>query len=351
MTDGHLVERRYTAADFDYPLPDALIAQTPSAERGASRLLVVDRADAPPLSDGRFTDILDRIPPGDLLVVNSTRVRHARLHGRRPSGGPAEVLLIHPAAEDGWIAMGSPGSALRPGKRITLSPEVAIETVAVHDDGTRTVRFVGMPAAEAIARFGALPLPPYIDRAPTSDDEVRYQTVYAEREGSVAAPTAGLHFTAELLESLQARGVKIAALDLEVGPGTFRPVEGDDVAAHPMHAEQYTIPAALARAVAECRARRGSVWAVGTTVVRALESAAQADGTVREGSGETRLLIAPGYHFRAVDHLLTNFHLPRSTLLMLVAAFAGYDRMMTAYRHAIAAGYRFYSYGDAMLIL
>jgi S-adenosylmethionine:tRNA ribosyltransferase-isomerase len=261
------------------------------------------------------------------------------------------VLLIHPAPDDSWMAMGSPGSAMKPGKRIALSPDVAIETISVAEDGLRRVRFVGMPAAEAIARFGQLPLPPYIDRDPTVDDESRYQTVYAEREGSVAAPTAGLHFTEAILDALRARGVVIATLDLEVGPGTFRPVEGEDVRAHPMHAEQYEIPAAAAEAIAACRARGGKVWAVGTTVVRALESAANDDGTVRAGPGETSLLIAPGFDFRVVDHLLTNFHLPRSTLLMLVAAFAGYDLMMTAYRHAVAAGYRFYSYGDCMVIL
>ncbi len=359
MTEGSATQRSYAASDFNYPLPEALIAQTPTAERGASRMLVVDRAagaaagamPASPLRDASFADIVDLIPPGDLVVVNTTRVRHARLHGTRPSGGPAEVLLIHPAPDDTWIAMGSPGSAMRPGKRITLSADVAIETITVHPDGTRRVRFVGMPAAEAIARFGVLPLPPYITREPTAADESRYQTVYAEREGSVAAPTAGLHFSDTLLDALRGRGVSIATLDLEVGPGTFRPVEGDDVSSHPMHAEQYEIPASTAAAIAACRARGGKLWAVGTTVVRALESAANDDGTVRAGVSETSLLIGPGFRFRVVDRLLTNFHLPRSTLLMLVAGFAGYDLMMTAYRHAVAAGYRFYSYGDAMLIL
>ena len=351
MTEGRSTQQRWAASDFDYSLPEARIAQTPTAERGASRMLVVDRAaDTSPLRDGWFTEIIDLIPPGDMLVVNSTRVRHARLHGTRPSGGPAEVLLIHPAPDDTWIAMGSPGSAMKPGKRITLSADAAIETLAINTDGTRRVRFVGMPATEAIARFGVLPLPPYIAREPTPDDESRYQTVYADREGSVAAPTAGLHFTSELLDALRARGVVVATLDLEVGPGTFRPVEGEDITAHPMHAEQYEIPLSTAEAIAACRDRGGRVWAVGTTVVRALESAASDDGTVRAGTAETRLLIAPGFHFRVVDRLLTNFHLPRSTLLMLVAGFAGHDLMMTAYRHAVAAGYRFYSYGDAMLI-
>jgi S-adenosylmethionine:tRNA ribosyltransferase-isomerase len=226
-----------------------------------------------------------------------------------------------------------------------------LETVAVRADGERRVRFVGMPAAEAIARFGRLPLPPYIERDPTAEDEDRYQTVYAQREGSVAAPTAGLHFTEALLADLRERGVHTASLDLEVGPGTFRPVEEEDIAAHPMHPERYDSPPDVAAAVQEARARGAAVWAVGTTVVRALESAARDGRLVEAGPGETRLLIAPGYQFRVVDRLLTNFHLPRSTLLMLVAAFAGYDEMMVAYRHAVDARYRFYSYGDAMCIL
>jgi S-adenosylmethionine:tRNA ribosyltransferase-isomerase len=213
------------------------------------------------------------------------------------------------------------------------------------------VRFVGARADEAIARFGRLPLPPYIRRDPRAADELRYQTVYADREGSVAAPTAGLHFTPELLATLAAQGVVIESLDLEVGPGTFRPVEGDDPTAHPMHRERYEIPGRLVRALDQSRARGGAVWAVGTTVVRALESAADAAGLVRAGSSETELLITPGYEFRVVDHLLTNFHLPRSTLLMLVSAFAGYETTMAAYRHAVAERYRFYSYGDAMLVL
>jgi S-adenosylmethionine:tRNA ribosyltransferase-isomerase len=298
-----------------------------------------------------FADLPALVPAGDLLVLNSTRVRHARLLGRRPSGAPAEVLLIHPAADGSWIAIGKPGSALRPGKRIALGARAEIETLEVLPDGERRVRFVGLPADEAIARFGRLPLPPYIDRDPTALDEDRYQTVYAEREGSVAAPTAGLHFTPALLAALRDRGVRTAALDLEVGPGTFKPVEEEEIAAHPMHPERFEIPPALAIAVREARGRGARVWAVGTTVVRALESAALPDGTVAPGSAETRLLIAPGYRFRVVDRLLTNFHLPRSTLLMLVAAFAGYDRTMAAYRHAVQAGYRFYSYGDAMCVL
>ena len=345
-----MAERQWTTSDFDYPLPNELIAQVPSGERGASRLLMVPRSDAA-FADRHFADLPALLSSGDLLVLNATKVRHARLLGTRPGGGPAEILLIHPAADDCWIAMGKPGRALQPGKRIRLGTDVAVETVAILDDGMRQVRFIGATAAQAIERFGRLPLPPYITRDPTADDELRYQTVYADREGSVAAPTAGLHFTDAMLAELHTRGVAIAELDLEVGPGTFRPVEGEAITQHVMHAERYDIPMTLADAIVACRQRGGQVWAVGTTVVRALESAARDDGTVTPGVAETRLLITPGYSFRVVNRLITNFHLPRSTLLMLVAAFAGYERTMAAYRHAAQERYRFYSYGDAMCIL
>lgn len=337
-------------ADFDYDLPPDLIAQEPASERGASRLLVVERGTTR-LEDRQFTDFPALVPAGDLLVLNTTRVRHARLLGIRPSGAPAEVLLLHPGAGDTWIAMGKPGSAMRPGRRIRLGENAEVETLAETPDGHRVVRFVGLDAAAAIARYGKLPLPPYIQRAPNAADETRYQTVYAEREGSVAAPTAGLHFTPEMLGTLEARGVRLARLDLEVGPGTFKPVETPSPADHPMHAERYDVPETVASAVQETRAAGGRIWAVGTTVVRALESGADDDGMVRAGHDETRLLILPGYRFRVVDHLLTNFHLPRSTLLMLVSALAGVDTIRAAYRHAVAQRYRFYSYGDAMVIL
>jgi S-adenosylmethionine:tRNA ribosyltransferase-isomerase len=303
------------------------------------------------LVDSWFAQLPSLIAPGDLLVLNTTRVRHARLLGVRPSGAPAEVLLIHPATGDSWIALGKPGSALQPGKRIALDDGIAIETVEVLADGHRRVRFIGASAAEAIARFGRLPLPPYITRDPTDADEDRYQTVYARGEGSVAAPTAGLHFTPQLLDALSARGVVVAGLDLQVGPGTFKPVEVADPRDHPMHPERYEIPPRLAGLVELVREQGGRVWAVGTTVVRALESAARADGTIEAGAGETRLMITPGYSFRVVDRLLTNFHLPRSTLLMLVSAFAGHQLTVAAYAHAVAQRYRFYSYGDAMVVI
>jgi len=336
-------------AAFDYHLPPDRIAQHPPERRGASRLLVV-RRDVDRFEDRTFNEFPLLVPRGDLLVVNSTRVRAARFLGTRPSGAPAEVLLLHPATGDAWVALGKPGSALRPGRRVIVAPELAIETIEILRDGNRVVRFVGLPAEEAIARFGRIPLPPYITREAVPADRERYQTVYAEHEGSVAAPTAGLHFTAELLATLQDRGVAVASVDLEVGPGTFKPVETEDLSDHPMHPERYRIPEATTRAIHDTRARGGMIWAIGTTVVRALESAAREDGSVRAGEAETALFIRPGFRFRVADRLLTNFHLPRSTLLMLVSAFLGHARTMAAYRHAIREGYRFYSYGDAMVV-
>jgi S-adenosylmethionine:tRNA ribosyltransferase-isomerase len=384
-------DRSPRTADFDYDLPPELVAQEPLAERAASRMLVVLRADrreagagdrrsagregAPlrrssgtfrrpdmlpgdrravegsELIDSHFSQITSLVAPGDLVVLNTTRVRHARLLGTRASGAPAEVLLIHPGTGGTWVAMGKPGSALQPGKRIELGDGVAVETVEVLPDGHRLVRVLGASAAEAIARFGRLPLPPYITRDPTAGDEERYQTVYAQVEGSVAAPTAGLHFTPEILDALTAKGALISGLDLQVGPGTFKPVEVENPLEHPMHPERYEISPRLAALVEVVREQGGRVWAVGTTVVRALESAADGRGVVRAGTGETSLMITPGYRFKVVDRLLTNFHLPRSTLLMLVSAFAGRELIQAAYAHAVARRYRFYSYGDAMVVL
>jgi S-adenosylmethionine:tRNA ribosyltransferase-isomerase len=376
-------------ADFDYDLPPELIAQQPLADRAGSRMLVVIRADRRDASadrraasrpssarrisgtfrrpdmlpgdqraiegsvlvDSHFSHLTSLVAPGDLVVLNTTRVRHARLLGTRPSGAPAEVLLIHPGTDGTWVAMGKPGSALQPGKRIALGDGAAVETVELLPDGYRLVRFQGVSAPDAIAKFGRLPLPPYITRDPTAADEERYQTVYARDEGSVAAPTAGLHFTPRVLDALSAKGVLIAGLDLQVGPGTFKPVEVDDPRAHAMHPEGYEISPRLAALVEVVREQGGHVWAVGTTVVRALESAADERGAVQAGRSETRLLITPGYRFRVVDRLLTNFHLPRSTLLMLVSAFAGRELILAAYGHAVTQRYRFYSYGDAMVIL
>jgi S-adenosylmethionine:tRNA ribosyltransferase-isomerase len=349
-----LTERQYTASDFDYELPPELIAQTPIEERTASRLLLVARECEPTgqmLEDLIFSDLLTLIPAGDLLVLNTTRVRPARLIGRRPSGAAAEVLLIRPASQGGWLALGKPGSALEPGKRVELEPGVWVDTLEVLPDGHRRVQVVGATAEEIMQRRGRLPLPPYISREPGPIDASRYQTVYAKREGSVAAPTAGLHFTNQLLDALSARGVVIAGLDLEVGSGTFKPVETERIEDHAMQTERFEIPDRLAALTKEVRRLGGRIWAVGSTVVRALESAASADGVVRAGAGETSLLILPGYRFKIVDRLITNFHLPRSTLLMLVSAFVGHEAMRAAYRHAIERRYRFYSYGDAMVII
>ncbi len=307
--------------------------------------------ETPPLLDAQFFDLARLIAPGDLLVINTTRVRHARLVGTRPSGAPAEVLLIQPEAQGAWLALGKPGSALRPGKRVILGPGASVEAVKILGDGSRLIRFVGISAEAAMSQYGQLPLPPYIQRAPNELDETRYQTVYAQVEGSSAAPTAGLHFTPALLGTLASAGVLLEGLDLQVGTGTFKPVEVDDPAQHEMHPERYEISSQLAQRLSDVRAGGGRVWAVGTTVVRALESAARPDGSLQSGTGETRLMILPGYRFRVVDHLITNFHLPRSTLFMLVCAFAGRELALAAYRHAVAARYRFYSYGDAMVII
>ncbi len=350
-----MTPERFRTADFQYDLPTELIAQEPLPDRGGSRLLVVRRTasseSCPALVDSRFDDLPSLISPGDLLVVNTTRVRHARLLGTRPSGGPAEVLLVHPGTGDTWIAIGKPGTALRPGKRIALGPGASVETVDVLPNGNRVVRFLGTTAEEAMHRYGQLPLPPYINRAPTQLDESRYQTIYAEAEGSVAAPTAGLHFTGSLLLRLAQARIQVQGLDLQVGTGTFKPVEVDDPAQHEMHPEHYVIPPELAECIHRVKQAGNSVWAVGTTVVRALESAARADGSIQSGDAETRLMILPGYRFRVVDRLITNFHLPRSTLLMLVCAFAGRELTLAAYGHAVASRYRFYSFGDAMVII
>jgi S-adenosylmethionine:tRNA ribosyltransferase-isomerase len=300
--------------------------------------MVIDRA-AGTIDHRHFRDLPSLVQPADLLVVNTTRVLRARLLGHRDSGSPAEILLLKRLPVGTYEAMVHPGGKLKPGRVVHIAPDLDVEIVAVTDRRTRVVRLhTPLPPDEAIERYGHVPLPPYIDRPDVPDDGTRYQTVYADQRGSVAAPTAGLHFTPELLARLPH-----AEVVLHVGAGTFKPVEVDDPAAHVMHEEWYAIPSATQSAIAATRANGGAVWAVGTTSARALESG----GT----EGETRLFIRPPYQFRVVDRLITNFHLPRSTLLMLVAAFAGYDLIMRAYREAIATGYRFYSYGDAMAIV
>lgn len=338
-------------SDYDFDLPPAQIAQSPAPRRDESRLMVVHR-ERGVIEHRRFTDIAALIPAGDLLVVNRTRVFRARLLGRRPSGAPAEVLLLRQLDGGRWEAMVSPGGKLRAGRQVHVAPgfDVVIESITAR--GTRIVRLEHEGDVHAaIEQHGHVPLPPYIERADAVDDAERYQTVYARESGSVAAPTAGLHFTPGLLAALESRGVRRADVLLHVGAGTFKPVEVEDPARHVMHEEWFEIGADAAAAVAATRAGGGTVWAVGTTSVRTLESAAAPGGTVHAGSGETSIFIRPPYVPKVVDHLITNFHLPRSTLLMLVAAFAGYDLTMRAYREAVAEGYRFYSYGDAMVII
>lgn len=340
-------------SDFDFELPADRIAQFPAQRREESRLLVVDR-ETGELRDRRFADIVELFGPDDVLVVNETRVFPARLRGQRRGGGKAEALLLHPVAgcENVWEALVRPGGKLGVGKSIDISPELSLEVVKVLESGNRAVRVrTALPLEEALERYGEVPLPPYVTREVTDVDRERYQTVYARERGSVAAPTAGLHFTPELLARLEAQGVAIARIVLHVGVGTFRPVEVDDPSQHRMHSEWYDVPTAAADLINERRGRGGRVWAVGTTAVRTLESVASEFGEVAPGQGWTDIFIRPPYRFRVIDNLITNFHLPRSTLMMLVASLAGMELTMKSYRHAIDAGYRFYSYGDAMAVI
>ncbi|MHB1320741.1 MAG: tRNA preQ1(34) S-adenosylmethionine ribosyltransferase-isomerase QueA [Acidithiobacillus ferrivorans] len=335
-------------SDFYYELPDALIAQAPLAERSAARMLIVDGRQGT-WQDARICDLPDLLQPGDLLVLNDTRVLPARLPARKATGGAVELLLDRLVdAREGWFLAKS-SKALRPGMRLHL-PGGAVATVEEKDGMEVRLSLSAdaqwLPILEA---EGSMPLPPYIRRAPEASDRERYQTIYAAHPGAVAAPTAGLHFDVQLLDALAARGVERTFVTLHVGAGTFLPVRSDDITEHPMHAETMEVSATTVAAVAAAKARGKRVIAVGTTACRALETAAQ-DGTLRPYTGETRLFIYPGKTFQVIDGLLTNFHLPESTLLMLVCAFAGMECMLAAYRHAVAEGYRFFSYGDAMLI-
>jgi S-adenosylmethionine:tRNA ribosyltransferase-isomerase len=338
-------------SEFDYHLPERLIAQEPVTPRDASRLLVVRRAGA---DEHRTFAELDRLlAPGDLLVFNDAKVIPARLVGQKESGGRAELLLTEPLEGPWgvrWRAMGQSSKALRAGTTIAFEG-LAATIESAEGEGFFTVRFdrAGAELEAAIAAAGRMPLPPYIRREPTAADRERYQTVLARVPGSAAAPTAGLHFTPELLARLEGRGIARTAITLHVGPGTFLPVRSEEVEGHRMHAERFEVPTAAAAAFAACRARGGRVVAVGTTAVRTLESAFDG-GRLKVGEGRTELFIRPGYRFQAVDGMVTNFHLPRSTLLMLVCALAGRERVLAAYEGAVEMGYRFYSYGDAMLI-
>lgn len=337
---------------FDYGLPEERIAQHPPPERDASRLLILGAEGVEHDRVQRFPEL---VPAGSLVVLNDTRVIPARIRGHRPeTGGAVEILLIRrtspPGSEETWIAIGRANRALRVGS-IVHSDDLAIEVV--EEGAELTVKVRGEPTVEAaLGRTGHVPLPPYVRRPDTAEDAVRYQTVFARAPGAVAAPTAGLHLTARSIERLRERDVRIGFVTLHVGLGTFRPVTVPDLDLHPMHTEEYTVSPELAEEVRQARARGAKVVCVGTTVVRALESARDPGNPafVRPGTAETRLLIQPGYDFGPVDALLTNFHAPRSTLLALVCAFAGRQRILSAYAAALAEGYRFLSYGDAMWI-
>ena len=339
-------------SDFDYALPDELIAQHPLPQRSASRLLSLLGGG---LADRRIDELPMLLEAGDLLVFNDTRVLKARLFGRKESGGRVELLIERLDGPRRARVQLRASHATRAGARVTIGDDdaddddAAVATVVAQEDGFHVVDF-DRDVDALLERHGRLPLPPYITHAPDAADAERYQTVWARAPGAVAAPTAGLHFDDALLASLAQHGIETTTLTLHVGAGTFVPVRVDDLAQHVMHEERYTIPPALVAAVERTRARGGRIVAVGTTSLRALESAADDDGRLRSGEDGTRLFVTPGYRFRVVDRLLTNFHLPQSTLLMLVSAFAGVDRIRAAYRHAIDARYRFFSYGDAMLL-
>jgi S-adenosylmethionine:tRNA ribosyltransferase-isomerase len=338
-------------ADYDFALPAGRIAQAPLAERDAARLLVLERASGA-RSHRLVRDLPELLRAGDLLVANATRVEPARLRGQKASGGAAEALLLGPGAKPGeWRALVK-ARALRVGTKLRFARGAArleAEVGAIASDGEVTLAF---EAGAAPYDLGEMPLPPYIRRPEAlPQDHERYQTVFARAPGAVAAPTAGLHLTRALLGALGRAGIGFAEIVLHVGPGTFRPLRDEDLARGRLHAEAFELPEATAAAIAATRAGGGRVVAVGTTTTRALEARARDDGSVEPGRGETELFVRPGHRFRAVDALLTNFHLPRSSLLLLVAAFAGRERVLDAYREAIARGYRFYSYGDAMLIL
>ena len=341
-------------ADFDFELPPALIAQEPAAVRGGSRLLSLDR-ESGRVSHHQFSELPSLLRAGDLLVVNDTRVFPARLIGtREPGGGAAECFLVRPLEGDVWIALVHPGQRLKEGSRMRFG-KLRAEVVGMHFHGRRTVKLStddGSPVRDAIDAIGHVPLPPYIKRDDTAGDRERYQTIYARERGSIAAPTAGLHFTPELFAALDAKGVSRVMITLHVGYGTFQPVRVERVEDHQVEPEWYEVSTEAAAALTRAKREGRRVIAVGTTTTRTLESLAiDPDGTVTAGRGETALFIHPGHVFRLVSGLVTNFHLPKSSLLMLVSAFGGREHVLAAYREAVAKGYRFYSYGDAMVIL
>jgi S-adenosylmethionine:tRNA ribosyltransferase-isomerase len=335
-------------SDFDYALPEALIAQEPCPVRDRSRLMVLKR-DTGAVEHRIFSEIEDSLIPGDLLVLNDTRVFPCRLPARKPGGGKAEIFLLLEKERNLWAALvkGGPGT----GKRMVLSSGAEAEIVQEHDDGTRMIRFHGVQDIRSVlSKIGMVPLPPYIKREPSTTDRERYQTVYAASEGAVAAPTAGMHFSRELLARLAKKRIELATVTLHVGPGTFQPVRADRIVEHRMLPEQYVVSRVAAERINRAKAERRRVIAVGTTSVRTLETASRIAGRVIAGEGQSDLFIYPGFEFKVTDGIITNFHLPKSTLLMLVSAFAGRERILSAYRTAVEEQYRFYSYGDAMFI-
>ena len=334
--------------DFDFELPAELIAQAPAGERTASRLLHLDGKTGE-ISDGRFAQLIDHVTHGDVMVFNDTRVIKARLTGVKDSGGKVEVLIDRVLASDRALTQIRASKSPRAGSRLVLAGGTVATVLGRQGEFFELCFEDCADIFVLLDRHGSVPLPPYITHDADAVDEARYQTVYARAPGAVAAPTAGLHFDAAMLEALRDRGVTIAHVTLHVGAGTFQPVRVSDLREHQMHSEWYDVPQATVDAIGAARARGSRVMAVGTTSLRALESAATS-GVLKAGTGDTRLFITPGYTFMAIDRLLTNFHLPKSTLLMPVSAFAGVDNVRRAYRHAIAGRYRFFSYGDAMLI-
>ncbi len=354
-------------SDYDFELPEAQIAQTPLGARDASRLMTVSRSTGD-WAHRRFSDLPTLLRPGDVMVLNDARVIPARLMGAKVgTGGRVELLVVRPAAPTltsaalaqapealEWICLGQASKGLKPGAQVSFRGGLTAEVLEALGGGEYRVRFLAAPGAsfqELLTQAGRLPLPPYITREPDASDAERYQTVYARASGSVAAPTAGLHFTEHIFQTLAAQGIKRVMVTLDVGPGTFLPVREEELERHKMHPERYGVPEATAAEVNAARAEGRRVVAVGTTVARTLESATDPDtGLLRAGLGDTTLFIRPGFRFRQVDLLLTNFHLPRSTLVMLVSALLGRERTLAAYGEAIRAGYRFFSYGDAMLV-
>lgn len=337
-------------SDFYYDLPEELIAQTPAEPRDSSRLLVYHRQDET-VEHKVFRDIIDYLNPGDALVVNDTRVIPARLYGKKQSTGrEVEFLLLNQLSKDTWEVIMRPGKKLRIGDRVEFAEDLQAEILEKKEDGVTSVKFYFEGLFEPLLeRYGNMPLPPYITKR--LEDRQRYQTVYAKENGSAAAPTAGLHFTPELMEKIRKKGIDIIPVLLHVGLGTFRPVKVDNVENHKMHSEYYSISADSARRINETRRRGGRIIAVGTTSVRTLESVADEDGSIKEQSGNTEIFIYPGYRFKCVDALITNFHLPESTLLMLISAFMGKEQALGLYRLAVQERYRFFSFGDAMLIV